>query len=64
VVGIVQGPKVVRQTARVEENDYWVHRMLPRSFAVADVERGILSVVDVRCTRQNRRFRSCPRTQS
>jgi hypothetical protein len=50
----------LRQTARVDEYHYWVHKMLRRSFAFGDVEGGELYVVDVRCTRANRRFVSMP----
>jgi hypothetical protein len=60
-MGLVKGPEVMRQAARVEENDYWVHRMRRRSFAIGDVQSGNLEVVDVRCTRQNRRFRELPK---
>ncbi|HZF31514.1 MAG TPA: energy transducer TonB [Gammaproteobacteria bacterium] len=61
LMGVVKGPEILRQAARVEENDYWVHRMLRRSFAIGDVQSGKLDVVDVRCTRHNRRFASLPR---
>jgi hypothetical protein len=60
ITDLVAGPTVLRQTARVAEYDYWVHRMLRRSFAVGDVQGGKLHVVDVRCTRANRRFVSLP----
>ncbi len=60
IMGLVEGPDILRQAARVEENDYWVHRMLRRSFAIGDVQGGDLDVVDVRCTRKNRRFDSLP----
>ena len=60
ITGLVAGPTVLKQTARVAEHDYWVHRMLRRSFAVGDVQGGELDVVDVRCTRANRRFVSLP----
>jgi TonB family protein len=61
IMGVVKGPNVLRQAARVEEHDYWVHRMLRRSFAIGDVQGGDLDVVDVRCTRTNRRFVSLPK---
>ena len=60
VMSLVAGTNVLRQTARVDEHDYWVHRMLRRSFALGDVKGGKLDVVDVRCTRANRRFVSLP----
>lgn len=56
----VNGPNILRQQARVEEHDYWVHRMLRRSFAIGDVQGGAIDVVDVRCKRANRRFVSLP----
>jgi TonB family protein len=55
IVGIVKGPRVLQQTGRIGTNDYWVHRMLRRSFAWGDVD-GKLRVIDLRCTRANRRF--------
>ena len=61
IMALVKGSSILRQAARVEENDYWVHRMLRRSFAIGDVQGGVLDVVDVRCTRANRRFRSLPK---
>ncbi len=60
ITSLVAGDKVLRQTARVDEHNYWVHRMLRRSFAFGDVQGGKLEVVDVRCTRANRRFVSLP----
>jgi TonB family protein len=60
VMSVVAGPKVLRQKARIDEHDYWVHRMLRRSFAFGDVRGGKLDVVDVRCTRANRRLVSMP----
>jgi TonB family protein len=60
ILSLVAGPRVLRQTARVDEHNYWVHRMLRRSFALADVRNGKLDVVDVRCSRANRRFVSLP----
>jgi TonB family protein len=61
IMDLVKGPTILRQTARVEENDYWVHRMLRRSFAIGDVQGGSVRVVDVRCTRKNRRFATLPK---
>jgi TonB family protein len=60
VMNLVAGTKILGQTARVDEHNYWVHRMLRRSFAFGDVQGGKLEVVDVRCTRANRRFVSMP----
>ena len=60
IMSLVAGGKVLRQTARVDEHSYWVHRMLRRSFAFGDVQGGKLDVVDVRCTRANRRFVALP----
>jgi TonB family protein len=60
IMRLVAGSGVLRQMARVDEHNYWVHRMLRRSFALADVESGKLDVVDVRCKRANRRFLSIP----
>ncbi|HVY65153.1 MAG TPA: energy transducer TonB [Gammaproteobacteria bacterium] len=60
IMNLVAGPKIIQQTARVGEHNYWVHRMLRRSFAFGDVQGGKLDVVDVRCTRANRRFVSMP----
>ncbi|HUL83334.1 MAG TPA: energy transducer TonB [Gammaproteobacteria bacterium] len=60
IMNAVAGPKVLQQTARVDEHHYWVHRLLRRSFAFGDVQAGKLEVVDVRCTRENRRFVSLP----
>lgn len=61
IMSVVAGPDILQQTARVDEHDYWVHRMLRRSFALGDVKGGKLEVVDVRCTRANRRFLSIPK---
>jgi len=60
IMNAIAGPKVLRQTARVDEYNYWVHRMLRRSFGFGDVQGGKLEVVDVRCTRETRRFASLP----
>jgi len=60
IMSLVAGDKVLRQTARVDEHSYWVHRMLRRSFGFGDVQGGKVEVVDVRCTRANRRFVSLP----
>ncbi|HET8699553.1 MAG TPA: energy transducer TonB [Gammaproteobacteria bacterium] len=60
IMSLVEGPTILQQKARVEEHDYWVHHMLRRSFAIGDVQDGKLHVVDVRCTRTNRRFVSLP----
>jgi TonB family protein len=60
VVNLVGGTKVLQVTGQVNEHNYWVHRMLRRSFAFGDVQGGKLEVVDVRCTRVNRRFVSMP----
>jgi TonB family protein len=60
VVSIVASPQVLRQEARVDEHNYWVHRMLRRSFSFGDVKNGQLEVVDLRCTRANRRLVSVP----
>ncbi len=60
VMNLVAGSKVLAETARVDEHNYWVHRMLRRSFAFGDVQGGKLEVVDVRCTRANRRFVAMP----
>jgi TonB family protein len=60
VMNLVASTRVLAQVGRVDEHNYWVHRMLRRSFAVGDVQGGKLEVVDVRCTRANRRFVSMP----
>ena len=60
IMSLVEGDGVLQQTARVDEHNYWVHRMLRRSFGLGDVRGGKLDVVDVRCTRANRRFVSLP----
>jgi len=60
VVRIVAGPRIVRQEGRIDEHNYWVHRMLRRSFSFGDVKNGQLEVVDLRCTRANRRLISVP----
>jgi TonB family protein len=60
VMNVVAGTRVLRQVARVDEHNYWVHRMLRRSFALGEVVSGKVEVVDVRCTRANRRFPSLP----
>ncbi|HET8697069.1 MAG TPA: energy transducer TonB [Gammaproteobacteria bacterium] len=60
ILDLVNGPNILQQKARIQENDYWVHRMLRRSFAVGDVQGGKLAVVDLRCKRANRRFVALP----
>ena len=60
IVNAVAGPQVLRQDARIDKHNYWVHRMLRRSFSFGDVEDGQLDVIDLRCTRANRRLVSVP----
>ncbi len=60
IMSLVAGNDVLPQTARVDEHHYWVHRMLRRSFGLGDVRGGKLELVDLRCTRANRRFVSMP----
>lgn len=59
---LVSGPKVLQQAGRVDDSNYWVHRLLRRSFALGDVQGGELELFDVRCTRANRRFTALPDT--
>lgn len=60
ITSVVTSPQILRQEARVDEHNYWVHRMLRRSFSFGDVKNGQLEVVDLRCTRVNRRLVSVP----
>lgn len=61
IMQLVSGPDIFRQKARIGEHNYWVHKMLRRSFAFGDVQGGKIELVDVRCTRANRRFVSIPK---
>lgn len=63
IMQLVDEPELFRQEARIDEHNYWVHRMLRRSFAFGDVKDGKLELVDVRCTRANRRFVSIPKDE-
>jgi TonB family protein len=60
MMNAVAGPNVLRQKATVDEHNYWFHRMLRRSFSFGDVRNGNLDIVDLRCTRANRRLTSLP----
>jgi TonB family protein len=60
ILSVVASPQVLRQEARVDAHNYWVHRMLRRSFSFGEVKNGQLDVVDLRCTRANRRLVSVP----
>lgn len=62
ITGLVNGPNVLQQAGRVDGSNYWVHRLLRRSFALGDVQGGELELFDVRCTRANRRFSALPDT--
>lgn len=56
---IVGGNDVLVTQARVGEYDYWVHDLVRRSFSLADVA-GRLDVLDIRCTRGTKRYKTIP----
>ena len=56
IMNLVAGPEVLAQRGRIDDNHYWVRRLLRRSFAVGDVQGGQLTLIDLRCARANRRF--------
>ncbi len=60
IMSAIAGPAVLRENARIGEHSYWVHRLLRRSFSFGDVKDGKLEIVDLRCTRANRRLVSVP----
>jgi TonB family protein len=60
ILNAVAGPQVLRQSARIDGHNYWVHPMLRRSFSYGDVENGRLDLIDLRCTGANRRLVSVP----
>jgi hypothetical protein len=56
---IVKGEQLLVTKGQVGEFDYWVHDLLRRSFAVADIV-GRLDVLDIRCDRGTRRYNAVP----
>jgi TonB family protein len=56
---IVGGNDVLVTEGRVGEYDYWVHDLVRRSFALADVA-GRIDVLDIRCERGTKRYNSIP----
>jgi hypothetical protein len=56
---VVNGEQPLATNGSVGEWDYWVHDLLRRSFAVADI-KGRLDALDIRCDRGTRRYDSVP----
>jgi TonB family protein len=56
---LVNGEQSLVMNGAVGEFDYWVHDLLRRSFAVAEI-KGRLDALDIRCERGTRRYDSVP----
>jgi TonB family protein len=55
----VAGTRLLVVDAKIGKHDYWVHDLLRRSFAMADVT-GRIDAVDIRCERATKRYDTFP----
>ena len=55
----VAGNSLLVVNAKIGKHDYWVHDLLRRSFAMADVT-GRVDAVDIRCERATKRYDAFP----
>ncbi|MGI9294467.1 MAG: energy transducer TonB [Pseudomonadales bacterium] len=55
ILEAVEGDQLLVFDAQIGSNDYWVHRLIRRSFSLNDID-GSLEVVDIRCPQHNRQF--------
>jgi TonB family protein len=56
---IVAGEQALVMEGKVREHDYWVHKLLRRSFELSDVD-GRLDALDIRCASGTRRYNTIP----
>jgi TonB family protein len=59
ILQAINGRGLLRVHAEIGRHDYWVHSLLRRSFAMADI-KGRVDVVDIRCDRGTKRYDSFP----
>lgn len=55
--GVIDGPGILEVTGLIGEHGYWVHDLLRRSFALAEID-GEVEVVDLHCERGTTRYAS------